>query len=95
MVPDGGAPDVNVPGGARRWTGPVSRPAWELHRACRDRRGKLRLAQGGMLFLDEVGEMRLGMQALFMRFLENGEIQAVGPINQKRASTSVSSPPPT
>jgi len=30
------------------------------------------------LFLDEVGEMSLRMQALLLRFLENGEIQAVG-----------------
>jgi DNA-binding NtrC family response regulator len=30
------------------------------------------------LFLDELGEMSLRMQALLLRFLENGEIQAVG-----------------
>jgi DNA-binding NtrC family response regulator len=30
------------------------------------------------LFLDEVGEMSLRMQAMLLRFLENGEIQAVG-----------------
>jgi DNA-binding NtrC family response regulator len=30
------------------------------------------------LFLDEVGEMSLRMQALLLRFLENGEIQSVG-----------------
>ena len=31
-----------------------------------------------MLFLDEVGEMSLRMQALFLRFLETGELQTVG-----------------
>jgi len=46
--------------------------------AYRDKVGKLRLAHGGTLFLDEVGEMSLRMQALLLRFLENGEIQAVG-----------------
>ncbi|HEU4688966.1 MAG TPA: sigma 54-interacting transcriptional regulator [Vicinamibacterales bacterium] len=46
--------------------------------AIRDKRGKLQLAHRGTLFLDEVGEMSLRMQALLLRFLENGEIQAVG-----------------
>ena len=46
--------------------------------AYRDKRGKLQLANRGTLFLDEVGEMSLRMQALLLRFLENGEIQAVG-----------------
>src|SRR4029078_8826580 len=38
----------------------------------------LQLAHRGTLFLDEVGEMSLRMQALLLRFLENGEIQVVG-----------------
>jgi len=46
--------------------------------AFRDKVGQLLLAHGGTLFLDEVGEMSLRMQALLLRFLENGEIQAVG-----------------
>jgi DNA-binding NtrC family response regulator len=46
--------------------------------AYRDKRGKLQLAHRGTLFLDEVGEMSLRMQALLLRFVENGEIQAVG-----------------
>src|SRR5262245_38104148 len=46
--------------------------------AYRDKAGKLQLAHRGTLFLDEVGEMSLRMQALLLRFLENGEIQAVG-----------------
>ena len=51
--------------------------------ADRDRSGKLQLADGGTLFLDEVGEMSLRMQALLLRFLENGEIQTIGE-NQPR-----------
>src|SRR5262245_40885204 len=46
--------------------------------AFRDKRGKVQLAHRGTLFLDKVGEMSLRMQALLLRFLENGEIQAVG-----------------
>jgi transcriptional regulator with GAF, ATPase, and Fis domain len=46
--------------------------------ALRDKPGKLVLANRGTLFLDEVGEMSLRMQGLLLRFLENGEIQAVG-----------------
>src|SRR5262245_9587478 len=46
--------------------------------AYRDRRGWFEQAHGGTIFLDEVGEMSLRMQALLLRFLENGEIQRVG-----------------
>lgn len=46
--------------------------------AYRDRPGKLQLAHRGTLFLDEVGDMSLRMQALLLRFLENGELQTVG-----------------
>jgi transcriptional regulator with PAS, ATPase and Fis domain len=46
--------------------------------AYRDRPGKLQLADHGTLFLDEVGEMSLRMQALLLRFIENGEIQTIG-----------------
>jgi transcriptional regulator with PAS, ATPase and Fis domain len=46
--------------------------------AYRDKIGKLQAAHRGTIFLDEVGEMSLRMQAMLLRFLENGEIQAVG-----------------
>ena len=46
--------------------------------AYRDRSGHLELAQRGTIFLDEIGEMSLRMQALLLRFLESGEIQRVG-----------------
>ena len=46
--------------------------------AHRDRAGWLEQANRGSVFLDEVGEMSLQMQALLLRFLENGEIQRVG-----------------
>ena len=56
--------------------------------AHRDKPGKLQLADRGTLFLDEVGEMSLRMQALLLRFLETGEIQSVGSHNTN-ASVSV------
>ena len=36
------------------------------------------MAANGTVFLDEVGEMSLRMQAMLLRFLETGEIQRVG-----------------
>ena len=56
--------------------------------AYRDKPGKLQLAHRGTLFLDEVGEMSLRMQALLLRFLENGEIQSVG-ADHARSSVDV------
>jgi DNA-binding NtrC family response regulator len=46
--------------------------------AYRDKRGYLESAHGGTVFMDEIGEMSLRMQALLLRFLETGEIQRVG-----------------
>src|SRR6185436_16270446 len=46
--------------------------------AFRDYPGLLRQAHGGTVFLDEVGEMSLRLQALLLRFLETGELQTVG-----------------
>ena len=46
--------------------------------AYRDKPGLLETANTGTIFMDEVGEMSLRMQALLLRFLESGEIQRVG-----------------
>ena len=46
--------------------------------AHRDKQGWLEQAHRGTIFMDEVGEMSLQMQAALLRFLENGEIQRVG-----------------
>ncbi len=46
--------------------------------AYRDKPGLLELANSGTIFLDEIGEMSLRMQALMLRFLENGEIWRIG-----------------
>jgi transcriptional regulator with PAS, ATPase and Fis domain len=46
--------------------------------AYRDRMGRLEAAHRGTIFLDEIAEMSLQMQAHLLRFLESGEIQPVG-----------------
>jgi transcriptional regulator with PAS, ATPase and Fis domain len=46
--------------------------------AFRDKSGRLEMAQGGTMFLDEIGEMSLRMQGSLLRFLETGEIEKVG-----------------
>ena len=46
--------------------------------AYRDKPGMVRQADRGTLFLDELGEMSLRMQAVLLRFAETGEIQTIG-----------------
>jgi len=46
--------------------------------AYRDKPGLLEMAPNGTVFLDEVGEMSMRMQAVLLRFLESGEIQRLG-----------------
>ena len=53
--------------------------------AYRDKPGLLKQAHGGTVFMDEVGEMSLRMQALLLRFLEDGDIYRVG--SERRTAT--------
>jgi DNA-binding NtrC family response regulator len=46
--------------------------------ATADRPGRFEHADGGTMFLDEVGDMPLAMQAKLLRVLENGEVVRVG-----------------
>jgi anaerobic nitric oxide reductase transcription regulator len=43
-----------------------------------ERSGKFRVADGASLFLDEIGELPLGVQPKLLRVLQEGEIQRVG-----------------
>ena len=42
------------------------------------KKGKFELADGGTIFLDEIGELPLDMQAKILRALQEGEIQRIG-----------------
>lgn len=46
--------------------------------AVQGRVGRIEAAQGGTIFLDEIGEMPLSLQSKLLRFVESGEIQRVG-----------------
>ncbi|MEK1906286.1 MAG: nitric oxide reductase transcriptional regulator NorR [Pseudomonas sp.] len=46
--------------------------------AVSERKGKFELADGGSLFLDEVGELPLAVQAKLLRVLQSGQLQRVG-----------------
>lgn len=46
--------------------------------ADRDRKGLFEAANGGSIFLDEIGELPIGVQAKLLRVLENREITRVG-----------------
>ncbi|MFZ5509551.1 MAG: nitric oxide reductase transcriptional regulator NorR [Pseudomonadota bacterium] len=54
-----------------------------------DRVGKFELAHEGTLFLDEVGELPLTVQAKLLRALQNGEIQRVGSDRHHRVDVRV------
>ena len=43
-----------------------------------DRNGSFEIAHNGTIFLDEIGEMPLNMQAKILRVIENGEFKKVG-----------------
>src|SRR5437867_1752046 len=53
------------------------------------RRGKFELADGGTIFLDEVGDLHESSQAKLLRVLQEGEFQRVGGEQTIRASVRV------
>ena len=57
--------------------------------ADRDKKGLFELADGGTIFLDELGEMPLTLQAKLLRVLQEGEVWPVGAPRPKRIDARV------
>ena len=53
------------------------------------RKGYFELADGGTIFLDEIGELPLASQVKFLRVLENGEFLRVGSSSPRRVNVRV------
>src|SRR5210317_1664914 len=50
--------------------------------AIRDKKGLIEAADGSTLFLDEIGNISMGMQARLLRFLEERKIRKVGELDE-------------
>jgi DNA-binding NtrC family response regulator len=57
--------------------------------AVSDKRGLFEIANKGSIFLDEVGDISLGLQQKLLRVLEEGEIQPVGGTQRTRVDVRV------
>lgn len=57
--------------------------------ALKDKKGLFEQVDGGTIFLDEIGEMPLGLQVKMLRVLESGEFISVGDTKQKRADVRI------
>lgn len=57
--------------------------------ADRSRKGYFEEADGGTIFLDEIGELPLAMQVKLLRVLENGEIMPVGSSTAQKINVRV------
>ncbi len=57
--------------------------------ATRNQPGLLELAHEGTVFLDEIGDLPLEMQAKLLRFLQSGEIRPVGATTTKKVQVRV------
>jgi DNA-binding NtrC family response regulator len=54
-----------------------------------DRIGRFELAEGGTIFLDEIGNVPLRQQSKLLRVIESGEIERVGSSHSKRVDVRV------
>lgn len=54
--------------------------------AVSDKQGLIEIGSGGTVFLDEIGDLPLTLQAKLLRVLEEGEVRAVGSTQQKKVN---------
>jgi len=57
--------------------------------ATEDKIGLLEAADGGTVFLDEIGDMSLGLQARILRTIENSEIRPLGETETKKIDVRI------
>jgi PAS domain S-box-containing protein len=57
--------------------------------ARQDKPGRFKLAEGGSLFLDEVGDLTLGIQVKLLRVLERKEYEPLGGIRTEKADVRI------
>jgi DNA-binding NtrC family response regulator len=53
------------------------------------KQGLVEIANGGSLFLDEIGELSLSLQPKLLRFLENGEYRRIGGVTNLNSNVRV------
>ncbi|HSO19717.1 MAG TPA: sigma 54-interacting transcriptional regulator [Desulfosarcina sp.] len=63
--------------------------------ARREREGRVELAQGGDIFLDEIGDLPLSTQVKLLRVLEEKVAERVGDHRPITIDTRIIPPPPT
>jgi two-component system nitrogen regulation response regulator NtrX len=57
--------------------------------AVKDYPGKFVLADGGTIFLDEIGDLPLDCQAKLLRVLETGEVETLGSVHRRQVDVRV------
>ncbi len=57
--------------------------------AVTDKLGKVVMANGGTILLDEIGDMPMPLQAKLLRFIENGEIQPIGSTRTEKVDVRI------
>jgi len=57
--------------------------------AVKDYPGKFKLADGGTIFLDEIGDLPVGCQAKLLRVLETGEVETLGAVSRQNVNVRV------
>ncbi len=57
--------------------------------AHRDKKGLFEIADGGTIFLDEIGETEPGMQVRLLRVLQDGEIRPLGSSDSRRVDVRI------